>query len=191
MDTENGREEPANSSGGATKSDVPTGEKLGDVTDKEPRNAAQADAARSRLDVHAVRNGREWRELRAIRTRVFVEEQACPPELEWDEHESTSRHMIGTLGGESVAAARWRSVWLDGHAHAKLERFAVLPEFRGRGLGRQLVQAVIDDARLAGFDAFVMHAQQHLEGFYRSFGFETIGDVFEEAGIPHVKMVRR
>lgn len=186
MDIENGREEPANSARGEEE-----GGAAADANGVRSANMARADADRSRLEVHAVRNGREWREVRAIRTRVFIEEQACPPELEWDEHESTSRHMIGTLAGEPVAAARWRSVWLDGRAHAKLERFAVLPEVRGRGLGRRLVQAVMDDARLAGFDAFVVHAQQHLEGFYRSFGFETVGDVFEEAGIPHVQMVRR
>ncbi len=153
-------------------------------------NSAPARAA-GEFVVHAVRNGREWEAVRAIRTQVFVDEQGCPPELEWDEHESTSRHMVGKLDGTEIAAARWRSVWLNERAHAKLERFAVLPEYRGRGLGRRLVEEVIADARLAGFDRFVVHAQQHLEGFYGSFGFETVSDVFEEAGIRHVKMVKR
>lgn len=168
MDAKTRREEPANSNEGAMRG-----------TDPEV------------MDVQAVRNGREWRQVKAIRTRVFIDEQECPPELEWDEHETTSRHMIGTVDGEPMAAARWRTVWLDGRAHAKLERFAVLPDYRGRGLGRRLVEEVMEDARLAGFDAYVVHAQQHLEDFYRSFGFETFGGIFKEAGIPHVKMVRR
>lgn len=154
------------------------------------RDAAEPKGKDGTVKVHAVRNGREWREVRAIRTRVFVEEQACPPELEWDEHETTSRHMVGYVDDEPVAAARWRSVWYDGRSVAKLERFAVLPEYRGRGLGRSLVEQVMEDARLAGFDGYVLHAQKHLEQFYRSLGFETVGDEFEEAGIAHVKMTR-
>ena len=142
------------------------------------------------MNVHAVRNGREWREVKAIRTRVFIEEQECPPALEWDEHETTSRHMIGYVDDEPVAAARWRTVWHDERAFAKLERFAVLPEHRGRGLGRRLVEEVMEDARLAGFDAYVLHAQKHLEAFYRSLGFEPVGEEFEEAGIRHVKMTK-
>lgn len=144
----------------------------------------------SLMEVRAVRNGKEWREVKAIRTRVFIEEQACPPELEWDEHETTSRHMIGLVDGTPMATARWRTVWHGEQLVAKLERFAVLPEYRGKGYGRTLVKEVVEDARLAGFDDCVLHAQQHLEPFYRSFGFETVGDPFEEAAIPHIKMAK-
>lgn len=143
------------------------------------------------INVHAVRNGREWREVKHIRTRVFIEEQACPPELEWDEHETTSRHLIGYVDGTPAATARWRTVSHGDRLVAKLERFAVLPEYRGQGHGRSLVEQVLDDARLAGFDAYLIHAQEYLEDFYRSFGFETVGEVFEEAGILHVKMIKR
>lgn len=142
------------------------------------------------INVRAVRNGREWREVKAIRTRVFIEEQACPPHEEWDEHETSSRQMIGLVDGKPMATARWRTVWHGDRRVAKLERFAVLPEFRGKGYGRSLVEQVMEDARLAGHGDYVIHAQQHLEGFYRSFGFETVGEAFEEAGIPHVKMVK-
>ena len=54
-----------------------------------------------------------------------------------------------------------------------------------------MVAATIGDAQAAGFGAFVLHAQAHLEGLYASFGFRPVGAPFEEAGIPHVKMVRR
>jgi predicted GNAT family N-acyltransferase len=142
------------------------------------------------MEVRAVRSGQEWRDVREIRTRVFVEEQNCPPELEWDEHEKTSRHLIGLLDGEPVAAARWRTVRHEEKLLAKLERFAVLPEHRGKGYGRTLVAKAMEDARRAGFSDCVLHAQQHLEAFYRSFGFETVGEPFEEAGIPHIEMVK-
>ena len=128
---------------------------------------------------------------RGIRQRVFVEEQACPPEEEWDEHDATSRHIIGFIDGEPAATARWRTVPHEHQPVAKLERFAVLPAYRGHGHGRRLVRYVMDDARRAGFAVQVLHAQAHLEAFYASFGFVTVGVPFTEAGIPHVKMVRR
>ncbi|MEX0599535.1 MAG: GNAT family N-acetyltransferase [Rhodothermales bacterium] len=143
-----------------------------------------------KLDVRAVRNGKEWREVKSIRTKVFIEEQECEPRQEWDEYETSSRQMIGLLGGKPVATARWRTVWHEERRVAKLERFAVLKEYRGKGYGRSLVEQVMTDARMAGRRDFLIHAQQHLEDFYRSFGFETVGEPFEEAGIPHVKMVR-
>ena len=140
--------------------------------------------------VHPVTSEADWEAARAIRTQVFIDEQDCPPEEEWDAHDATSRHLLGWVGDTPVATARWRTVPHDEALAAKLERFAVLPDYRGRGYGRDLVKYALGDARRAGFTTFVLHAQAHLEAFYADFGFETVGDVFEEAGIPHVKMVR-
>lgn len=126
----------------------------------------------------------------AIRQRVFVEEQACPPAEEFDGLDPDCRHVLGWLGGEAVATARWRVVpWRGGRA-AKLERFAVVPEHRGGGHGRALVAHLLADARAAGLAIAVIHAQAHLERFYRGFGFVRDGEPFVEAGIPHLRMVR-
>lgn len=142
------------------------------------------------MQIRPVSSQEEWKHARRIRTRVFVDEQACPPELEWDDHEEESRHLVGYVDGEPVSVARWRTARVDERTAAKLERIAVLPDYRGRGLGRTMVSFLIQDARRAGFDVFVLHAQTHLEAFYRAFDFERTGDVFEEAGIEHVRMVR-
>ena len=142
------------------------------------------------MDIRPVESAEEWEHARRIRTRVFVDEQNCPPELEWDEHEEASRHLLGYVDGEAVAVARWRAVAFDDKIAAKLERFAVLPDHRGRGLGRQMVAFTIEDARRAGFDAFILHAQAHLKQFYRAFDFEQVGEEFVEAGISHFKMIR-
>lgn len=149
------------------------------------------------MDVRPVTTEADWQAARRIRQRVFVEEQACPPEEEWDAFDTpeargrTGHHLLGLVDGVPVAVARWRPVEYDGVGMAKLERFAVLPAWRGRGLGRAMVAAALRAAQAAGFDAFVLHAQAHLQGLYASFDFEPVGDAFEEAGIPHVKMVRR
>ena len=143
------------------------------------------------LRIHPVESETAWEHARIIRQRVFIDEQDCPPEEEWDEWDATSRHVLGTVDGEPVATARWRTV-ADGETLvAKLERFAILPAYRGQGYGRQLVRYVLHDARQAGFDRFMLHAQAHLEAFYASFGFEPVGEPFMEAGISHVKMVKR
>lgn len=149
------------------------------------------------MEISPVRTDSDWEAARAIRQRVFVEEQACPPEEEWDEWDAPEargtacHHLLGTEGGAPVAVARWRPVRFGGEPAAKLERFAVLPEARGRGLGRAMIAAAIREAEAAGFATLVLHAQAHLEALYGSFGFERVGERFEEAGIPHVKMIRR
>jgi predicted GNAT family N-acyltransferase len=145
----------------------------------------------AQMDITPVRRDAEWEKARAIRTKVFVEEQDCPPDEEWDGHDETSRHVLGWVDGEAVATARWRTVPHDENIVAKLERFAVLPSHRGQGHGTQLVHSVLEDARRAGFDTFLVHAQAHLENWYEELGFESTGRTFEEVGIPHVEMVRQ
>ena len=121
----------------------------------------------------------------AIRREVFVVEQNCPPELEW-EFEDESHHFLATVDGEPAGACRWRKT----DKGYKLERFAVLQKFRGKGVGQELVKAVLAD--LPADAAYVyMHAQIQAVALYEKFNFEKIGPEFEEAGIRHFKMVRK
>ena len=142
------------------------------------------------LSIRVVTHENEWQSAKSVRQEVFVEEQSCPPEEEWDTHDTTSRHLIGVVDGKTVATARWREVQHDERVMAKLERFAVRERFRGRGYGREMVHAAIADAQAAGYSRFVLHAQAHLEDFYASFGFASTGHRFDEVGIPHVEMIR-
>ena len=126
---------------------------------------------------------------------MFIEEQACLPEDEWDEFDtaearfSICRHFLGEIDGNAVAAARWHPIEFDGIPAAKLERFAVLEDERGSGFGREMIGHLMEDARASGFRQIILHAQTYLEQLYTEFGFVRVGDVFNEAGIPHVKMV--
>ena len=90
--------------------------------------------------------------------------------------------------GVPVGAARWRAGPGSPSAVAKLERFAVVPEARGRGVARQLVARALADARAAGFRRFVLHAQTYATGLYAGFGFVADGPTFDEDGLEHVKM---
>jgi len=121
----------------------------------------------------------------AIRREVFVGEQNCPPELEW-EFEDESNHFLATVNGEPAGASRWRKT----DKGYKLERFAVLKKFRGFGVGQELVKAVLNDLP-PDADYVYMHAQLLAIPLYEKFNFQKIGDEFEEAGIRHFKMVRK
>jgi predicted GNAT family N-acyltransferase len=121
----------------------------------------------------------------AIRKEVFVGEQNCPPELEW-EHEEESNHFLATVDGEPAGASRWRKT----DKGYKLERFAVLKKFRGNGVGQVLVQTVLDDLPKDA-DYVYLHAQIQAITLYERFGFEKIGPEFEEAGIRHYKMIKK
>lgn len=145
----------------------------------------------AQMDVTPVQSEDEWAKARSIRKQVFIDEQGCPPGEEWDGHDETSRHVLGWVEGQPIATARWRTVPHNEEIVAKLERFAVLPEYRGQGCGTQLVRSVLDDARRAGFDTFLIHAQSHLQDWYEDVGFASTGRTFDEVGIPHVEMVHR
>ncbi|HMZ77178.1 MAG TPA: GNAT family N-acetyltransferase, partial [Rhodocyclaceae bacterium] len=73
----------------------------------------------------------------------------------------------------------------DGH----VGRMAVLPAWRGRGVGRAVLTALMAEARRRGLSRLVLHAQTHAEGFYAGFGFVAEGEVFDDAGLPHRTMV--
>lgn len=121
----------------------------------------------------------------AIRREVFVIEQECPPELEW-EYEEESNHFLAMVNQVPAGACRWRQT----EKGYKLERFAVLKEFRGLGVGQMLVKTVLEDLP-ADLDYVYLHAQLSAIGLYEKFGFEKVGPQFEEAGIQHFKMVHK
>lgn len=120
-----------------------------------------------------------------IRREVFVVEQNCPPDLEW-EHDDVSHHFLATVDGEPAGASRWRKTE-NGY---KLERFAVLKTFRGYGVGGELVKAVLADLPIEA-DYVYLNSQTHAMSFYEKLGFEASGPEFEEAGIKHYKMVKK
>lgn len=136
------------------------------------------------IQVRKVTDPADLEKVFAIRRQVFVVEQNCPPELEW-EYEDESTHFLATVDGIPAGASRWRKT----DKGYKLERFAVLEQFRG-GVGKELVQAVLNDLP-ADASYVYMHAQLPAVTLYEKFGFEKTGPEFEEAGIRHYKMVRK
>ena len=129
----------------------------------------------------------EFEDAMAIRIEVFVEEQGVPEEIERDEYEAESEHFVAYRdadSGDAVGTSRLREK--DGLA--KIERVAVLESARGERWGERLMAAAEERARARGFDEVVLNAQTRVEAFYHRLGYESVGDEFDEAGIPHVEM---
>ena len=127
-----------------------------------------------------------WEEARAkaspIRFTVFVEEQRVPIEIEWDDQDAESLHVLAYSGaGDAIATGR---LLPDGH----IGRMAVLKEWRGKGVGGAILERLIGVARERGDKEIELFAQTHALEFYRRHGFAEHGEVFEEAGIPHQAM---
>jgi predicted GNAT family N-acyltransferase len=124
-----------------------------------------------------------------IREKVFVGEQNVPADAEYDQHDrtSTTRHYLARVDGQPAGAARWRPT----ENGVKLERFAVLAEFRNRGVGEALVHRVLADVRAEAPDAaqVYMHAQLRAIPLYERTGFRKVGEMFEECDIQHYQMV--
>lgn len=116
-----------------------------------------------------------------IRRRVFIEEQGVPEALEWERRDADCDWFVAKAGEEFVGIARLTP---DDH----VGRMAVLPAWRGRGIGSALLQAVLRRARDKGLAMVSLHAQTHALPFYARLGFRAVGDVFMEAGIPHRRM---
>ena len=112
-----------------------------------------------------------------------------PVDEEIDSFESESRHFLAFVDDVPCGAARWR---FTEHG-VKLERFAVLEEYRGMGVGGALVGAVLkdiqDDPASAGKTMY-LHAQVSAMRLYGKFGFEKTGGIFQECAIDHYKMIR-
>ena len=119
-----------------------------------------------------------------VRTEVFVVEQGVPEEIERDALDAVCRHAIARdAGGRVVATGR---LLPDGH----IGRMAVLRAARGAGVGGAVLQALIDEAARRGLREVALAAQTHALDFYLRHGFEAVGEVFMEAGIPHRAMRR-
>jgi predicted GNAT family N-acyltransferase len=122
-----------------------------------------------------------------VRRIVFIEEQDVSEAEEMDGRDEGAIHVVAydTDHSKPVGTARLRT---PDEGIAKIERVAVLAEYRGKGLGVRLMEAIESEARDEGCSLATLHAQTAVEEFYEALGYRTVSDVFMEAEIPHVEM---
>jgi len=135
--------------------------------------------------IHA-QNKQELDDAFKIRRIVFVHEQQVPEDIEIDEYENESDHFVVYDSSlRPLGAGRLRQI---GNQQAKVERICIAKEFRGQGLGDQMMKKIEEVAKEKGINTLYLHAQDHAEGFYQRLGYQTISEPFDEAGIIHIKM---
>jgi len=121
---------------------------------------------------------------KSIREEVFVKEQEVPAHLEYDGNDDDATHYIVFYNKKAVGTARWRKTT----AGIKLERFAILKNYRNKGVGKILLDSVMCDVLKTG-QTIYLHAQEKAVNYYLRAGFKIHGSAFWEAGIKHFKMV--
>ncbi|MFO8002979.1 GNAT family N-acetyltransferase [Thioalkalivibrio sp.] len=123
--------------------------------------------------------------LEAVRCDVFIKEQNVPRHLEFDGMDASALHWLAcTELDEPVGTLRLLP-------SGQIGRMAVIKMYRGQGIGSRLLHHAIAAAEAHGWNEVWLNAQFARRGFYAPHGFIVISDIFEDAGIPHQRMLRR
>lgn len=134
-----------------------------------------------------------WSELKLdaekIRRQVFIQEQSILEQDEWDALDAVSlhfvvydRHLENDLKiNQAIATARL----LENNS---IGRVAVLKSYRSKGVGRLIMQQIIEHARTEKRQFLKLSSQLHAIAFYESFGFQVKGGEYLDCGIPHIDM---
>lgn len=140
------------------------------------------------IEIKFVSYSEEKDKLCSIRKEVFQDEQNVPFELEFDGKDEAAEHFLAYWQGKAIGTARLR--FLEAQT-VKIERLAVLKEARGKNIATQLIKVLLKRAREQQAKQAIANVQTYIQGLYLKLGFESVGDQFTEAGIPHIKMVKK
>lgn len=136
------------------------------------------------IDIHIAKGKNEIDKVLKIRERVFIKEQRVASEIERDDLDDCSEHIILYYDNDPVGCMRIRQE----DNRMKFERLAVLKHARSKGLGKAIMSFAINYARKKKMNEVYMYAQYYLLDFYKKLGFAKRGDIFEEAGMKHIEM---
>ena len=131
-----------------------------------------------------VNGANELEQVYEVRMIVFVEEQNVPPEEELDAYDLTATHFLmrEITTKRVVATARF----LDkGERVGKVGRVAVLKEYRGLGIGAEIMRLVEDHASVQGYRELLLEAQTHAIVFYEKLGYLAEGEIYLDCDIEH------
>ncbi|MBH8563406.1 GNAT family N-acetyltransferase [Nostoc sp. CENA67] len=138
--------------------------------------------------IKVVESPEEFAAIQQIRISVFQDEQGVDSALEFDGKDDICQHLIAYLDEQAVGTARIR--YLDDQT-AKVERLAVLSNARGYGIGKRIMEKALLVIASQNISEVVVHAQEYIKGLYEKLDFIAVGEIFAEAGIPHVEMRKK
>ncbi|NNH01344.1 GNAT family N-acetyltransferase [Acinetobacter sp. ANC 5414] len=131
-----------------------------------------------------IRTG-SWDELqndaKLIREQVFIQEQQIAAEDEWDAEDAVSLHFVVYDQDQPIATARLLQ-------NNSVGRVAVLKSHRGLGIGKLLMQQIIQQAKYEQREFLKLSSQVHAMQFYAALGFKVEGEQYLDCGIPHIDM---
>jgi len=140
-------------------------------------DSRRQDVAERELTVTLSRTMEDLMRVVSIRSAVYIGEQECPYDEEFDGNDMTATHLLGYVGNEPAGCLRIR--YFAGFA--KIERLAVRREFRHTRLAFQLVKAGIQLCQKKGYSRLYGHAQKRLVNFWSRFGFRPLEGAAEFA----------
>ena len=133
---------------------------------------------------------KSWKEAEVdaflVRQEVFILEQGVPAELELDEFDPTAVHALAYQNTQCIGTGRLVDL---GNGKAQIGRMAVLIEFRDKGIGKQILERLVNLAVSQGIREIILHSQVDAIPFYEKLGFTAEGASYDEAGIPHRNMI--
>ena len=141
----------------------------------------------SGIKIRLAKNNNDLKDIFKIRKIVFIKEQKVPINEEIDGFDEDSKHIIALYKNSPIGCARIRFIGKK----AKLERIAILKNYRGKGFGKNIVEYLIKYSKNKSAGEIVMNAQFYLADYYKKFGFKSRGKTFMEAGIKHIEMCLR
>ena len=122
-----------------------------------------------------------------IRNLVFCEEQKVSKKIEFDGLDEFCDHYLAKINELAIGTARIRE---EKKGTFKIERMAVLKEYRKKGVGKAIIKEILKHyLNLNKVDNLILNSQIEAKDFYKKFGFVEVGEEFIEANIIHIKMM--
>ncbi|MBU2219345.1 GNAT family N-acetyltransferase, partial [Patescibacteria group bacterium] len=134
------------------------------------------------IKIKLVKIPQELIDAKDIRRQIFQKEQGISEELDFDGKDKKSHHVVVYYKDRPIGTTRIR--YLEDNKVAKIERTSVLQEFRGKDIGKQIIEYALDFLNKKGIEKVILNAQEHAKGFYEKLGFKQEGEIFKEASIP-------
>lgn len=137
-----------------------------------------------KLKIRLAKSKSELSQINKIKEEVFVKEQGVAKDIVFDKNDAVAKHVIAFYNNKVVGCARIRFI----NNKAKLERIAVLKQYRGKSFGKEIMDYLVDYCRRRKAKEIYFHSQYHAKGFYEKCGFKARGKPFQEAKIKHIGM---
>lgn len=122
-----------------------------------------------------------------LRETIFIKGQNVPVEIELDGLDDYATLLVAYDGDLPIGCGRYRLI----NNYAKIERIGVLDLYRGKGIGNLIMEKIENElANNTNVELLKLNSQCHAKEFYKKLGYKEKGEIFDEAGIDHIQMIK-